>query len=133
MSTTSNSFPGVKGTTFRAEGNSVHHERAQHRALVVHEREHDWLVAKVVAQRDITSRFILEARVERQSLAEPLRKRHVLHLGGNVGGHDAASEPHGARQAGLLLRARVCGRQANSQCNKTKVHAATRDGRQRHI
>ena len=94
---------------------AVQHLRAQHRALVVHERQHDRPLPEVIAERHVAARLVLEPHVERQSIAQPLFERHVLELRRDVRRDDAAGEAHGAGHARLLLRA-YARKPINAQC-----------------
>ena len=59
---------------------SIHHLRAQHRALQVHEREDDGSAAEVIAERDALPALIPERGVERELLVEALLERHLSQL-----------------------------------------------------
>ena len=51
---------------------AVEHLRAEHRALVIHEREDDRPFAEVVAEAHVAARFIREREIERHLLMQPL-------------------------------------------------------------
>ena len=104
-----------EGDDLQGRGDPIHDERAQHRALVVHERQHDRLLAEVVSQRYVASALVLEPRVERKLLTQALGKRDVLHLRWHVRGHDAPGESHGTGHSGLLLGTDLCDAECRMQ------------------
>src|SRR5207248_6704243 len=57
------------------------HLRAQHRAVVVGEDEHDRPLAEVVAELDGGAAFVAEFDIERNSLVEPLFKSDLSQRG----------------------------------------------------
>ena len=68
----SNSSPTLNFSTPRRARQAVQHLRAEHRALVVHERQDDRPLAEELAEPHVTSRFVLERQIERQLRVELL-------------------------------------------------------------
>ena len=70
--TTSKSLPGVERQRLQRAGHAVQHLRAQHRALVVGEREHDRARAEELAELHVLAVLVAEHQVERQLLPDLL-------------------------------------------------------------
>ena len=66
--TTSNSLPTSKFSTLERADQPVQHLRAQHRALVIHEREDHRALAEVLAEPHVAAGLVLEHQVERHLL-----------------------------------------------------------------
>ena len=76
--TTSKSLPASNDSVFRRAGHAVEHLRAEHRALVVGERQHDRACAEVVAQTNVRAAVVDERQVERQLLTDLLVDADLL-------------------------------------------------------
>ncbi len=69
---------GSERHAFERPDQPVQHLRAEHRALVIHEREQHRPLAEVLAERDLLARLVGERQVERDLLVQLLIDADVL-------------------------------------------------------
>ena len=70
--TTSNSRADVEVQHAERADQAVEHLRAEHRALVIHEREHHRPLAEVLAEPHLAAGFVGERQIERHLLIQML-------------------------------------------------------------
>ncbi len=98
-------LPRAEWEHLRRARHAVHHLGAEHRAVVIDEREnHGTLAVEVAAERHIAAVLVLERRVERQLRVEALPERDVLELRQARGRHGAGLHHVDARLREARLR-----------------------------
>src|SRR5919206_2357119 len=63
-------FADLKRQHAKRSDHTVEYLRAEHRARVVDEREHDWFLAEVLAKFYLLTAFITKSQIKRQLLIE---------------------------------------------------------------